>query len=167
MASQKKSPGAELTCLQSRPLTNWKHLMHHTIFKKIYQRRPRRVEQLEFSFGPECDNIPTKTTNNWSPQDLQQVLEVHRLLLKQRGLCHSEQHVLLPSNLKLPVFSPFTWNSFLVSTFELFIMFHREWIMESPNHCIQFLFTFYTTSQLFQNQACKHPLCHHFSTVTL
>lgn len=49
--------GAELACLQSRPSTNWKHLVR-LVKQKIWQRRPKSAEQLESYIRQKRDRIP-------------------------------------------------------------------------------------------------------------
>ena len=63
------------SCLQSRSFTNRKHLVHHKT--KIWQWRPRTVEQLESCTGQEWYNIPFFLTSlHFSlPRHLQKVVQ--------------------------------------------------------------------------------------------
>uniref|UniRef100_A0A3Q3W1C6 Uncharacterized protein n=1 Tax=Mola mola TaxID=94237 RepID=A0A3Q3W1C6_MOLML len=82
------SLGDELVCLQSRPFTNRKHLAHHE--RKIWQRRPRTVEELESCVRQELDKSSSPTT----PLNglLTHVPDVYRLLSKEEGMLQSATH---------------------------------------------------------------------------
>jgi len=69
MAPQQKNPGAKPTCLQSRPVTYWKHLVHYDM--KEHEKRSRTVEQLSSNNRKKTNKNGKRfcfQKSNWSPQ---------------------------------------------------------------------------------------------------
>ncbi len=130
------------------------------IKRKMRQRRPKTVEQLEACIRQEWDNIPIpKLEQLFSsvPRRLQTVI-------KEEGMPHSGKHglvptfwdVLMPWNLKSTYF-PLKMIHFLSLNiwYVIYVVFWiKYWHLKLPHHCILFLFTICTVSQLFWNQVC-------------
>ncbi len=125
------------------------------------QRRPKTVEQLEACIRQEWDNIPIPKLEQLVssvPRRLQTVMK------KKRG-CHTVVHmalsqlfwdVLMPWNLKSTYFSLKMIHFLSLNIlYVIYVVFWiKYWNLKLPHHCILFLFTICTVSQLFWNRVC-------------
>jgi len=117
-----------LSCPQSRPFTNWKHLVRQK--QNITEKnRKKTVEQLKSSIRQE---FLFQRSNNCSPQ----FLHVYRLLWKEEGMLHSGKHGPVPTLLGrwdglLPSNSVrghvFPWIAKAHFQHSIFSVFHCEW----------------------------------------
>ncbi len=132
------------------------------IKRKMRQRRPKTVEQLEACIRQEWDNIPIPKLEQLVssvPRRLQTVIK------KKRG-CHTVVNmalsqlfwdVLMPWNLKSTYFSLKIIHFLSLNIwYVIYVVFWiKYWNLKLPHHCILFLFTICTVSQLFWNRVCK------------
>ena len=125
MTLQEKNPCGELACLHSRSFNNRKYLAHH----KLKKEKSNNKDQLAPFIRPEWDNIPLLKLQ-------QMVLLLPRCF--QTAVKRSSQFAL-------------SFNMWYVLYDLLGIKYG---FMRFANHCILFLFIFYTASKLFWNCVC-------------
>ncbi len=125
------------------------------------QRRPKTVEQLEACIRQEWDNIPIPKLEQTCLLSPQTFADCYK---KKRG-CHTVVNmalsqlfwdVLMPWNLKSTYFSLKIIHFLSLNIwYVIYVVFWiKYWNLKLPHHCILFLFTICTVSQLFWNRVC-------------
>ncbi len=133
------------------------------IKRKMRQRRPKTVEQLEACIRQEWDNIHIPKLEQLVSSVPRRFADCYK---KKRG-CHTVVNmalsqlfwdVLMPWNLKSTYFSLKMIHFLSLNIwYVIYVVFWiKYWNLKLPHHCILFLFTICTVSQLFWNRVCSN-----------